>query len=56
MIEAYAALPRLPGVKKVYVAGGYEAEIVKGQRANGIPLHAKIIKELSEELSVECDL
>lgn len=59
MIEAYEALPTLPGVKRVYVAGGYEAEIVKDRQANGIPLHPKVIqelKELSEELGVEYDL
>ncbi|MBA7657954.1 putative oxidoreductase YjmC [subsurface metagenome] len=59
MIEAYGALPTLPGVKKVYIAGGYEAEITKERKANGIPLYPKItqeLKELSEELGVEYDL
>jgi len=59
MIEAFEALPKLPGVKKIYVAGGYEAEIEKDRKANGIPLHAKVIQELQElakELGIEYDL
>jgi L-2-hydroxycarboxylate dehydrogenase (NAD+) len=59
MIEAYESLPTLPGVKKIYVAGGYEAEIIQERSANGIPLNPRIIqdlKELSEELGVEFDL
>ncbi|GAI89349.1 unnamed protein product, partial [marine sediment metagenome] len=59
MIEAFEALPTLPGVKKIYTAGGYEAEIEKDRRANGIPLHAKVIQELQElakELGIEYDL
>lgn len=59
MIEAYEALPTLPSVKKVYIAGGYEAEIVKDRQANGIPLHSKVLqelKELSEELGVAYNL
>ena len=59
MIEAFEALPKLPGVKKIYVAGGYEAEIEKDRKANGIPLNAKVIEELQElakELDIEYDL
>ena len=59
MIEAFEALPTLPGVKKIYAAGGYEAEIVKDRRANGIPLNAKVIQglqELAKELDIEYDL
>jgi LDH2 family malate/lactate/ureidoglycolate dehydrogenase len=58
MIEAFEALPTLPGARKVYVAGGYEAEIVKDREANGIPLHAKVIQDLQElakELGIEYD-
>ena len=59
MIEAFEALPTLPGVKKIYVAGGYEAEIEKDREANGIPLNSKVIQELQElakELGIEYDL
>ena len=59
MIEAFEALPTLPGVKKIYVAGGYEAEIEKDRKANGIPLNSKVIQELQElakELGIEYDL
>ncbi|GAI59961.1 unnamed protein product, partial [marine sediment metagenome] len=59
MIEAFEALPTLPGVKKICVAGRYEAEIEKDRRANGIPLHPKVIQELQElakELDIEYDL
>jgi LDH2 family malate/lactate/ureidoglycolate dehydrogenase len=59
MIEAFEALPTLPGVKKVYAAGGYEAEIEKDRRANGIPINVKIIDELqalAKELGIEYDL
>ncbi len=59
MIAAFEALPKLPGVKKIYVAGGYEAEIEKDRKANGIPFHPKVIEELQElakELDIEYDL
>jgi len=59
MIEAFEALPKLPGVKKIYAAGGYEAEIEKDRKANGIPLNAKVVEELQElakELGIEYDL
>ena len=59
MIEAFEALPTLPGVKKIYAAGGYEAEIEKDRKANGIPLNSKVIQELQElakELDIEYDL
>jgi len=41
------------------VAGGYEAEIEKDRKANGIPLSPKIVQELQElakELGIEYDL
>ncbi len=59
MIEAFEALPKLPGVKKIYAAGGYETEIEKDRKANGIPLHPKVIQELQElakEVGIEYDL
>ena len=59
MIEAFEALPTLPGAGKVYAAGGYEAEIVKDREANGIPLRAYVIQgllELAKELGIECNL
>ncbi len=59
MIEAFEALPTLPGARKVYAAGGYEAEIVKDREANGIPLHFKVIEGLqglAKELGIEYDL
>ena len=59
MIAAFEALPTLPGVKKIYAAGGYEAEIIKDREANGIPLHAKVIQglqELAKEVGIEYDL
>ena len=58
MIGAMEALPTLPGIRQVYVAGGYEAEIVKDREDNGIPLHAKVIQDLQElakELGIEYD-
>ena len=59
MIEAIEALPTLPGVDKVYVAGSYEAEIEKDREANGIPLHYKVIEDLQElakDVGIEYDL
>jgi len=59
MIEAFEALPKLPGVKKIYAAGGYEAEIEKNRKANGIPLNSKVtqeLRELAKELDIEYDL
>ena len=55
-VEALEALPILPGVKKVTVPGGYEAEIVKDRETNGIPLDPKVVedlKQLAEELGIE---
>jgi len=55
-VEALEALPTLPGVKKVTVPGGYEAEIVKDRETNGIPLDPKVVedlKQLAEELGIE---
>ncbi len=59
MIEAFEALPTLPGVKKIYVAGEVEQEIEEERRANGIPLHPNVVaslQELAKELDIEYDL
>jgi len=59
MIEAFEALPTLPGARKIYAAGGYEAEIEKDRKANGIPLHYKVIEGLqglAKELDIKYDL
>jgi len=58
-IEALEALPTLPGVNKVTVPGGYEAEIVQDRETNGIPLEPKVardLRELAEELGIEYEL
>lgn len=59
LIAAFEALPKLPGVKNIYVAGGYEAEIEKERKANGIPLHPKVLQDLNglaEEVGIKYDL
>ncbi len=59
MTETFEALPTVPGVKKVYLAGGPEAEIVEERKTNGIPLDERVIqtlKDLSAELDIEYDL
>ncbi len=59
MIDSLKALPRLPGVDRITLAGELEAEIAGDRRARGIPLHPKTLREiqdLSKELGVECDL
>jgi LDH2 family malate/lactate/ureidoglycolate dehydrogenase len=59
MIEAFEALPPLPGVKKIYAAGGYEAEIQKDRETNGIPLHHRVVtslQDLAKELGIEYEL
>jgi len=59
MIDAFEALPTLPGVKKICVAGGYETEIMKDRKANGIPLDPEVIQDLQElakELGIKYDL
>jgi len=59
MIEAYNVLPKLPGVKDIYIAGGYEAKVQAEREANGIPLLKKVIdtlQETAEKLGVEYSL
>ena len=55
LIDSIENLTPLPGVKKVYAAGGFEDDIMKDRVINGIPLDEKVIqslRELSEELNV----
>ncbi len=59
MIGSIEALPTVPGVKKVYAAGGYEAEVVKDRTAHGIPIDEvwfNSLKELSEKFGVACNI
>ncbi len=59
MIEGYDNLPKLPGIKNIYIAGGHEAELQKDREANGIPILTTVLKTLkdtAEELGVEYDL
>ncbi len=59
MIEAFEALPTLPGANKVTIPGGYEAEIVQGRETNGIPLDSQVVEdleELAEESGIEYGL
>lgn len=59
LIDSIENLPTLPGVKKIYVAGGLEEEIVKDRTANGIPLDEEVIqslKDLSEEMGIEYNI
>jgi len=59
MIEAFEALPTLPGVDKIYVAGELESRLKKERQTNGIPLHPTVIqelKDLAEELGIKYDL
>jgi LDH2 family malate/lactate/ureidoglycolate dehydrogenase len=59
LIESIETLPPLPGVKKVYVTGGLEEEIVAERTANGIPLDNAVIqqlKDLSAETGIKYDI
>lgn len=59
MVEAIEALPTVPEVDKLYVAGGIEAKLIEDRKANGIPIHAKVadgLKELAGELGIEYNL
>ena len=59
LIAAFEALPKLQGVRNIYVAGGYEAEIEEERKANGIPFHPKVLqdlKSLAEEVGIKYDL
>ena len=59
LIAAFEALPKLQGVSNIYIAGGYEAKIEEERKANGIPLHPKVLqdlKSLAEEVGIKYDL
>lgn len=59
MVREYRALPKAPGVDRIYLAGEVEQEIEKKRRRDGIPLHPVIVsslKDLAKELDVEYDL
>lgn len=56
LIDSIESLPTLPGVNKVYAAGGFEEVIVNERTTNGIPLDDAVIqqlKDLSKETGVE---
>ncbi len=59
LIESIESLHALPGVKKIYVTGGLEAEVVVERTTNGIPLDTVVIqqlKDLSKETGVEYNI
>ena len=59
MIQEYRALPKAPGVDRIYLSGEIEQDIERKRKQDGIPLHPAIIsslKELAEELGVEYNL
>jgi LDH2 family malate/lactate/ureidoglycolate dehydrogenase len=59
MIQEYRALPKAPGVDRIYLSGEIEQDIERKRKRDGIPLHNAIInslKELAEELGVEYNL
>ncbi len=59
MIGAFEAFSKLPGVEKIYVAGGREAETMRDREANGIPLRdfmLQDLKNLAAELEIEFTL
>lgn len=59
MIQEYRALPKAPGIDRIYVSGEIEQEIERKRKAEGIPLHPAILtslQELAAELDVEYDL
>jgi L-2-hydroxycarboxylate dehydrogenase (NAD+) len=58
MIREYRALPKAPGVDRIYLSGEIEQEI-ENKRKSGIPLHPAVVtqlKELAAEFEVEYDL
>lgn len=59
LIESIESLPPLPGVNKVYAAGGFEEVIVNERTTKGIPLDTAVIqqlKDLSKETGVEYNI
>jgi len=59
MIREYRALPKAPGVDRIYLAGEIERDIERKRKKDGIPLHPSIVsslQDLAKELGVEYDL
>ena len=59
LIDSIENLPTLPGIKRVYTAGGVEEEIMEDRKQNGIPLDKQAVqslKELLEEFDIKHDL
>jgi L-2-hydroxycarboxylate dehydrogenase (NAD+) len=57
--RAYRALPRAPGVDRIYLPGEIESEIEKRRRIEGIPLHPTVVaslQDMARELGIEYDL
>lgn len=58
MIKAHHALPKAPGVDRIYLAGEVEQETER-QRRQGIPLHPSVLaslQEVAKELGIEYNL
>jgi L-2-hydroxycarboxylate dehydrogenase (NAD+) len=55
LIDSIENLPPLPGMSKVYAAGGFEDEIMNDRIKNGIPLDEEVIRSL-QELSKEFNI
>jgi LDH2 family malate/lactate/ureidoglycolate dehydrogenase len=59
MIQEYRALPKAPGIERIYISGEIEQEIEKKRKTEGIPLNpsvAESLKELAGELGVKYDI
>ncbi len=58
LIKAHHALPKAPGVDRIYLAGEVEQETER-QRRQGIPLHPSVLaslQEVAKELNIEYNL
>jgi LDH2 family malate/lactate/ureidoglycolate dehydrogenase len=59
MIAGFEALPPIPGVKKLYAPGGYEAEVEKERMVKGIPLHPSVeqsLRDLAKDVGIDYNL
>lgn len=59
MIEAFEALPTLPGAARVAIAGSREAGTARDREASGVPLRDSVVQELKDlaaELGIAFDL
>jgi len=59
LVRAHRALPKAPGVERLYTPGEIEQEIEKRRKSEGIPLHPSVVaslKQLAQELSIEYNL